>query len=163
MRRAHLILVALAVALAVAPSHAAQPGKGAVSLARPTARWSGGPMNGNQVTGILVEQIQDLCNPGVCDDFKLTISVPLAYWKRAFGGVAIRVDWDSMDNDFDLYVFNNAGDPVASSVQGNTTSEATFLFAPNPGAYTVRVIAFNTNNARYRARASIVQERGSKA
>lgn len=163
MRRVLFVFLASVLGLALASTQAAQPSSGAVSLARPTVKWAGGPLNGNEITGNLVEQIQDLCNPGQCDDFKLTISVPLAHWKRVFGGVAIRVDWDSADSDFDLFVFNNAGDQVSSSAHGNTTSESTFLFSPKPGTYTVRVIGFTVSNGRYRGRASIVQERGAKA
>lgn len=166
MRRIMFALLATSLALVLVPTHAAQPSGGAVSLARPTVRWGGGPMTGDGITGQLIEVGQDLgadlCNPDACDDFKLTISVPQSYWKRVFGGVAIAAEWDGADNDFDLFVLNSAGEVIARSTQEGSASEVVALVAPRPGSYTVRVVAFSVSNARYRARASIVQERGSK-
>jgi hypothetical protein len=80
--------------------------------------------------------------PGTYEDFPFTIAPG-----DQDGAVTIGIQWSSVANDFDLYVYkrNASGglDQVASSAQGNTTSEQAVIQASSgpvdPGAYVIRV------------------------
>jgi alpha-glucosidase len=45
----------------------------------------------------------------VCDHFRLTVGVDSGYWSSAAGGASVTVNWADSANDFDLYVYDAAG------------------------------------------------------
>ena len=80
-----------------------------------------------------------------------------SYWTTNVGGASITITWGSSDNDFDLYVYDSAGNEVASSAQGGTTSEQAFI--PNAsGTYDVVVVPFTVINSVYSGNASFISQ-----
>jgi hypothetical protein len=59
------------------------------------------------------------------------------------GRVDISVHWKSTDTDWDLFVFNAAGQLVSQSASGGTNSERATLFDPPPGDYTAVMVNFD--------------------
>jgi hypothetical protein len=51
------------------------------------------------------------------------------------GKFTVAIDWASPDTDWDLYVFDSAGNLVSQSANGGTTSERATLFDPPAGDY----------------------------
>jgi hypothetical protein len=150
-------LAALAVMLLAAGSgHAASPSAGTVGPTAPSVSWQG------QSYANAATLDPTLCPPAsvdtsntVCDHFALTVDVAPSYWSTATGGADVTISWGSSDNDFDLYIYDSAGNQVTSSAQGGTTSEQAFI--PNAsGTYDVVVVPYTVTNSSYTGNASFV-------
>jgi hypothetical protein len=139
-----LIAAHLVAAMALAPaSFAATPSSGTLSSAAPSVTWSGGPY-----TAVTADP--SLCTSATCDTFALTVNVSATYYSSNPGAsVRVGLTWGSSTDDFDLYVYDSAGNLVGSSAQGGTTSELADLGQPASGTYTVQVVAFATANTIY--------------
>lgn len=59
------------------------------------------------------------------------------------GRYDVIVQWASAQTDWDLYVYNAAGELVTSSTSGGTTSERATLFDPPPGNYTAVMVSYD--------------------
>ena len=150
MRRYTAILVVATLAVAQAVT-AAQPSAGVVSPSRRSISWTGGPLLGASTDPAT-------CVPdGACDEFALTIAVPPSYWRRAPGGVAVRVEWSDPNDEIDLHVFDAAGKEVANSLEAHTTVEQALIYAPAPGRYRIVIGGLHSAGLSYRARAWIAR------
>jgi hypothetical protein len=125
-------LVAVLLSLLVpASSRAASPATGTVSDSQPTVTWSGtytpplaavgcgGPADSN------------------CDNFRLTIVPP----SHPFN-VQITLHVTTGD-DWDLKVYDSAGNVVATSGNGTGQDEIAVLVGPAAGTYTVQAVNFS--------------------
>jgi hypothetical protein len=123
---------------------AASPGSGTISDSAPTVTWTG------QVYPVSVVAVPDQCPPAadpanvLCDHYLLTVTVPESYWDTHTGGAQVQITWTDPSNDFDLFVYDNAGNQVAQSASSGTTSEQTLIVNPNSaaGPYEIRVVPF---------------------
>ncbi|MFI6493377.1 TIM-barrel domain-containing protein [Streptomyces sp. NPDC050564] len=81
----------------------------------------------------------------VCDRFDVNVSVPEGYWAdNPEGGVPISIEWQHPTDDFDLYIYDDAGKQVASSA-GTADPEATVI--PNAsGTYHVLVVPYDVHD-----------------
>ncbi|MFB9297786.1 M14 family zinc carboxypeptidase [Kibdelosporangium philippinense] len=59
------------------------------------------------------------------------------------GRFEVVVQWANTDTDWDLYVYNAAGELVTSSAAGGTNSERATLFDPPPGNYTAVMVNYD--------------------
>jgi hypothetical protein len=127
-----LALVAFA-ALVIPGGYAASPASGTVSGGATTATWTGGPFTTSNPNPIgLCLQLDP-----ACDRYSLTIQPP--------GGgfnVQIAIAPSSPGDDYDLYVYDEAGTRVASSAT-ESGSESVTLANPAGGTYSVRVLAWS--------------------
>ena len=152
-------LSALAVILLVAGAgNAASPSSGTIGPTTTSAAWQGQSYPATAIAD------PTLCPPAsldptnaVCDHFALTVGVAPSYWTTSVGGASVTITWGSSDNDFDLYIYDSAGNEVASSAQGGTTSEQAFI--PNAsGTYDVVVVPFTVSNSGYSGNASFISQ-----
>jgi len=152
-------LSALAVILLVAGAgNAASPSSGTIGPTTTSAAWQGQSYPATAIAD------PTLCPPAsldptnaVCDHFALTVGVAPSYWTTNVGGASVTITWGSSDNDFDLYIYDSAGNEVASSAQGGTTSEQAFI--PNAsGTYDVVVVPFTVSNSGYSGNASFISQ-----
>lgn len=93
----------------------------------------------------------------VCDHFALTVGVDPGYWSIAAGGASVTINWADAANDFDLYVYDAAGNEVASSTQSSTTSEQASIRNAS-GTYDVVVVPFTVTSSGYSGNASFVTQ-----
>jgi hypothetical protein len=145
------------VALGTTPADAATPTGGTVSAAGPDLTWNGGPFavpNATATTGTLA------CNAAtVCDDYTLDVDVPAGY--DADHDLKIAVGWSASVADFDVYLYDSAGNPVAQAAS-NADPEM-LVVPPVSGRYTVRVVPFNPLGQSYWAAASLVAKPAAAA
>jgi len=154
MKRWLIPLVIGSLFAAFQVGRAAGPSQGPITPARQSVSWIGSPLVGGAIPGTPPDDVGG-CPPRACDEFALTISVPASEWRRAHGGVAVRIDWADPNNELDLHVFDPKGREVAWSTELHTTSEQTLIEAPAPGVYRVVVQAFFAQNVSYTGRAWI--------
>ncbi|MGH2740603.1 MAG: pre-peptidase C-terminal domain-containing protein [Actinomycetota bacterium] len=81
-----------------------------------------------------------------CDVFTLTVDVPTSAYLPT-GAVTITITWADANNDFDMYVYNEAGE-VAGSSAGPTNIE-TVTLPRATGTYMVSVNGFAVVNSGY--------------
>lgn len=143
------LVAAVIVTLAAASTAgiAASPPEAVISRTRPSVSWTGGPLTGTSLAGCVSS----------CDEFTLVIDVPQADWKGVEGGVAVRIDWEDPNDEFDLHVYDASGDEVATSIELHTNVEEALIYAPAPGRYHVLIDGFQVTNATYRGRAWLVR------
>ena len=82
----------------------------------------------------------------VCDRFDLKVSVPDGYWDdNPEGGVPVSIEWAKQPtDDFDMYVFDDAGKQVAASA-GTADPEATVIPKAD-GTYHVVVVPYDVHD-----------------
>lgn len=92
-------------------------------------------------------------DPGnaLCDHIFMTVDVAKSYWQTHEGGAEVTITWPSADNDFDLYVYDKEGNPVAQSAAGGTTSERVVVEGANKedGPYEIRVVPWLVIDSSY--------------
>lgn len=151
---------ALGLALVAIPGDAATPASGSVGPAAPTASWQGQVYAAAANPGACPSAAQDPLNL-VCDHYTLTVGVDQTYWTANTGGVKIAITWPDAANDFDLQIYDAAGNQVASS-GGSSNLEQVFL--PNAaGSYEVRVVPFLVTGSGYSGTATFQSVAGGPA
>jgi len=135
---------------------AATPGSG--TLTAPSsgqtsaATWAGGPYTAATAA-------PSLCTGVNCDMFTLQVNVPgIFYSSNPQYVVQVGLNWSSNTNDFDLYIYDGAGNTVCSSAQGMTSFELADCGQLPSGTYAVQVVAFTTVNATYAGNATLGPE-----
>ena len=141
--------VSLVVTALAPPVLAADPSAGTITPDGGPVTWTGaftvvgGNVSNTTGTQTCEDDLGGIPVVHACDVFTLTVAVPAGHWDANNGGVRITIRWGSVDNDFDMYVYEanpdgSAGNVVGSSAQGSTTSESVLLIEP-AGTYLVRV------------------------
>ncbi|MGH3715072.1 MAG: hypothetical protein ACRDT4_16650 [Micromonosporaceae bacterium] len=131
---------------------AATPTGGTVSPTAPEVTWQGATYAASAIVDPAA------CIGGVtCDEYALTVDVPASYWNDKVGGAEVSITWGDVSNDFDLYIYNAAGDTVASSAAGSTTSESAVIPSAS-GTYTVVVVPWLVTNSSYQGAAKFVSQ-----
>ncbi|WP_407700418.1 glycoside hydrolase family 31 protein, partial [Streptomyces beihaiensis] len=140
----------VAAALLTAPAHdaaAATPSGGTLDAGRTSVTWQSPTYAAGTVDS------PDKCpapaddpDGKVCDRFDLKVAVPDGYWDdNPEGGVPVSVEWTKRrSDDFDLYVYDDAGKQVASSA-GTADPEATVIPKAN-GTYHVVVVPYDVHD-----------------
>ena len=149
-RRVLVSLAALALLVGVLePSAiASDPTAGTIGPAAPTVAWQGPDISATTAGPSDTEcsaapALPDRPFDGYCDDFTLTVDVPAAYWDSHTGQVTLDVTGTVPAEDFDLYVYDAAGQEVASSaLPGSLEEAAVSCPSRDAGPYLVRVVYF---------------------
>ena len=132
------ILVVL-VLIAFSAPRAATPSSGTVSPSSPALTYTGGPFDLPNPTGDQGTPVVCFGDLKPCDDFALTVSIPPElYFLRVSLSLA------NAAADFDLYLYDAAGNVVKSSTGGAGAQES-FQIEPPPGTnnFTVRVVPYD--------------------
>jgi hypothetical protein len=149
-------MVAGAVGLGAAD--AATPTSGTLTDTSGPVSWSGGPF----VTANVTAQAngEPLCAlPESCDDFALHVSAPAGYGTDH--NLQIKVGWTNTAADFDVYLYDAAGNLAATAA--SSADPETVTVAPNSGDYVVRVVPFAPLGESYAATASMVAKPANPA
>ena len=113
--RSHFIaaMLIMAVMLSGLPPAALAADPAAGTLNAPSGSgtasvsWTGGPY-----TVVTPDPVACVSSAVNCDEFTLTINAPGNYWATHEGDVTIEISWASSADDFDLYVYDSAGQLV---------------------------------------------------
>jgi hypothetical protein len=146
MKKVVAALAAVAAAIAVNDTRAATPPSGSVSTASGTVSWSYGAV----VAGTVVDTgVEDICPPGVCDNFDLTVSLPqpaATFYQTNTATLTLTLSWTStVASDLDLFAYapNGAkygpGSPDTTATGPN--SETLTITDPIDGVWHVRSVA----------------------
>ena len=107
------LLAATAVAASMFAGHgvtAATPASGNVSATNGTVAWDFAPVVAGQFTNA---GIQDVCPPGVCDNYDLTISLPQpadTYYQANTATLTLHYEWNSsVETDMDMFAISPTG------------------------------------------------------
>jgi choice-of-anchor B domain-containing protein len=130
---------------------AADPSQGTVSLDQPTTGWTGKEYASGASSVPESRSAEAVCAvPGdeLCDHFDLTADIDPSHWESNRGGVEIVISWPSETDDFDLYVYDGAGNTVGASNNAGTSSERVFIENAS-GDYQVRVVPWDVTESGY--------------
>jgi hypothetical protein len=143
----------------------ATPATGTLTGAGSTITWAGGTLSG--VNGDAINDTAgDPLTPGTgctltnsCETFTLVVNLPATFYTTNPNyGVQIAINWASVTNDFDIYLFDSAGNQMFSSAQQLSTSEFIDAGRLASGTYTLLIVAAAAVNATYTGTASVVPE-----
>jgi hypothetical protein len=133
------LVAALLVVIASVPNagRAADPAAGSIGAGNATVTWTGEDRDAETSGPEACQEQTGVTFPPFCDDFSLAVTDQ--------GEVTVSVTGTVPANDFDLYVYDNDGDLVASSAAPGGLEAATLACAiPGAGPYDVRVVYFTT-------------------
>jgi CARDB len=151
-------LAAAAALAGVALTHstaaqASSPAQGSISDASTSVSWGGGPFvvpnPSAQASGL-----PDCTAPSSCDDYTLHVSTPAGYGDMH--ALKIGVGWPQTSADFDVYVLDQAGNPVGQAASSADPEQV--VIPPTSGTYTVRVVPFLPLGQSYTAKAALVDQ-----
>lgn len=147
-----VLAVALSVAIGSSSAGGATPSSGRLTPSRPSLAWQGEHFPLGSFATSLV------CASGLtCDLFELSVAPRRFYRTNPRGGVRIRIAWEDVANDFDLFVFDaDTGEEAGASLQGGTTSEQVFL-KRGSGSYDVLVVPFLVFDSEYSGTARLLR------
>jgi hypothetical protein len=147
--RQAVAMMALLLALAwTNTASAAEPSSASIGPDVPLVEWVGQSFELADSTDPVVCTPEADPESAVCDHFWLTADVDPSYWVGHDGRVTVAISWLDSQDDFDVYLFDDAGNPVASSVATRTTSEHVVVEEP-VGVYEVRVIPVSVTASGY--------------
>jgi len=148
-RALHLLCAVLAAGV---PAFSATPSTGTLSGASSSVNWSGGPF-----TAVATDTSS--CTVLNCDTFFLNINTPPGFFSSFPNDeVQIRITWQGVTNEFDLYLFDPSGNLLASSVQSYETFEEIDAGPLPNGTYKVVIVASQTVNVSYLGTAQIAPD-----
>lgn len=147
MRRSVPLLVALLLTGPLCLTALGVEGGLVVDERATTAAWAGR----TYMAAVSADLLGTCAVPGPteCDRRSLEVQVPHRRWATGSGGVTIRIQWDSLDNDFDLFVRDSAGALAGSSTTTGTTFEEVVLNQPS-GRYEVLAVPITVTDSGYR-------------
>jgi len=134
-------------------AQASSPGQGGISDTATSVSWGGGPFVAPNPSA-QVSGLPDCTVPQSCDDFTLHISTPAGYGDTH--SLRIDVSWPQTAADFDVYVLDQAGDPVGQAASSADPEQV--VLPPTTGTYTVRVVPFLPLGQSYSAKATLVDQ-----
>jgi hypothetical protein len=140
----------LAGALSLGTADASTPTQGTLTSTSAAVTWGGGPFVTPNATGTALDA-PNCSAPTSCDDFTLHVSTPAGYGSTH--ALTITVSWATTAADFDVYVFDRAGNTVGTSA--SSADPETVVLPPTTGDYKVRVVPFAPLGQSYTARASL--------
>jgi archaellum component FlaF (FlaF/FlaG flagellin family) len=145
-----VLTVAGGVLAASTSATGSTPNSGTLSGTSGPVNWSGGPFLVPNTTGTALGA-PDCTAPQSCDDFTLTVSTPAGTGDTE--NLTIKTSWPNASADFDVYVFDAAGNQVG--VSASSADPETVVMAPTSGTYTVRVVPFLPLGQSYTATAAL--------
>ncbi len=158
-----IMVVALAAPLAQpSATLAANPSSGTLTPpsgnGTTTVTWTSASYTTQNYSSAVLGSDFANCTDGVnCDIYMLTVDIPANYWDTHEGGVVVEINWESYNNDFDLYVFDSQGNEVGHSTGTHMEgiSERADLGKLPPGIYKVLADPFFAVNATFTGTATL--------
>ncbi len=151
LRTRALFLISAMLAIGP-PAHSATPANGTLSGTANPVNWSGGPY-----TAVATDTSS--CTTLNCDTFFLNINTPAGFFTtNSNDEVQIRITWQGVTNEFDLYLFDPSGNLLASSVQSFETFEEIDAGPLPNGTYKLVIVASQTVNVSYSGTAQIAAD-----
>ncbi len=149
----HKALLLLCALLSVSiPAFSATPANGTLTGTSSSVNWSGGPF-----TAVATDTSS--CTSLNCDTFFLNINTPAGFFTTFPNDeVQIRITWQGVTNEFDLYLFDPSGNLLASSVQSFETFEEIDAGPLPNGTYKLIIVASQTVNVSYSGTAIIAPD-----
>lgn len=139
-------LLLLGLSFAGGATHAADPASGTLTPTSGPLNYTAGPFfvpNPSPQAGAAGQKPVCEADGQSCDEFELTVTVPANYdVTNPEALVEVSVGWPDPTADFDMYIYNAAGDEVASSAGSADPEVARFLAGKGTQKYTVQVIPF---------------------
>ena len=128
------------------------PASGTATMANTEAMpltYTSGPNTAVSANADNAAPCDDLVNP--CDEFALTVNLPANFGStNPNDQLVIRIEWTSMANDYDLVVYNAAGEEADTSGGTATTFEEVRLPAQaGINTYTIRTNFFAVADEAY--------------
>ena len=146
------LLLLSSVLAPVFPAFSATPPTGSLLGTAASVTWSGGPY-----TAVATDTSS--CTTLNCDTFYLTINTPSGFFAGLPNDeVQIRITWQGVTNEFDLYLFDPSGNLLASSAQAFETYEEIDAGPLPNGTYKIVVVASQTVNVSYSGTAQIAAD-----
>jgi hypothetical protein len=127
---------------------AAEPSSASIGPDVPLVEWVGQSFELADSTDPAVCTPEADPENAVCDHFWLSADMDASYWVGHDGRVTVAISWLDPQVDFDLYLFDEAGTPVTSSVATGTTGERVVVEEP-VGVYEVRVTPVSVTASGY--------------
>jgi hypothetical protein len=146
MRRSLPLALALLVVGPLSMTALGAEGRLAVSERSATAGWSGT----TYAAAASADPLGSCLTPGpaACDRRSLHVDVPQRRWATGSGGAIVRIAWKDAEDDFDLFVRDEAGNLVGISSTAGTTSEEVLLNQPS-GSYEIAVVPVAVTDSGY--------------
>jgi hypothetical protein len=157
-RAAALIVVLVSI---LAPARASTPKAGTLSDSKTLLSWKGTASSPDGYTPPVYTP--DLCAAvapaGLCDEFTLTLNLPPHTFTKAGDGVFIDIRWSTDFDQWNLFVYDAAGDLVGSGFDLDSDAQAILLEHPANGVYTVVAVPFfQETTMRYRGEARVFHD-----
>ena len=163
------VFVVVLMALSLAPpfaqptsTMAANPGSGTLTApsgnGTTSVTWTSATYTNQNYTSAVLGSDFSNCTDGVnCDVYMLTVDIPADYWDNHEGSVVVEINWESVNDDFDLYVFDSQGNEVGHSTgtHMDTNWERADLGKLAPGVYRVVADPFFTAGASFTGTATL--------
>ena len=158
-----MLVASVGVPLSRPPAtQAANPGSGTLTApsgnGTTTVTWTSATFNNQNYSSAVLGNDFENCTDGVnCDIYMLTVDIPANYWDTHEGGVVVEINWESYNNDFDLYVYDSQGQEVghSTSTHMESNSERADLGKLAPGTYKVLADPFFAVNASFTGTATL--------
>ncbi|HZP13464.1 MAG TPA: sialidase family protein [Nevskiaceae bacterium] len=137
------IPLALIISVPAAAAHGANPADGTLSVDNPTITYNAGPFAvPNASLSQDAEHPQCLEPIEPCDDFALTVDVPVGYAAtHPFALITMAAKWAINNDAFNLYVLDADGNVIALSISANDPNSVSWPAVA--GNYTVRMVPSN--------------------
>src|SRR3954467_11891742 len=114
--------------LATSGSQAATPPSGNVSTAAPNIAWDFAPVVAGQFTN---PGLQDVCPPGVCDNYDLTVSLPQpadTFYQTMTATLTLHYEWtSSVGTDMDMFAISPSGARIGPGPPGRPVARPRIL------------------------------------
>jgi hypothetical protein len=124
---------------------AATPTSGTISNTSGPVSWDFAPVVGGTVVNV---GVQDICPPGVCDNYDLTVLLPApvaTFYQTMTAKLTIQYTWNStLPTDLDIFAISARGDSGPGSPDDTSTGlgqEILTLTDPNDGVWHIRSVA----------------------
>lgn len=148
-RGARLIMVALLTIVPFAGLAGNAGGQAAtLSPEQPSLLWQGQPTTLGATPG------PQACTQVTCESFTFELSLPEGYWEDD-QGLEVSIRWTVEQNDYELFLYDEAGDQVASSTGSFSTAEGVFVPQAETGTYTAVVVPLTVVEGTYEGLAEL--------
>lgn len=96
----------------------------------------------------------EACTPETCDAFTFRLDVPDGFWEED-QGLEVSIQWAIEQDDFELYLYDEDDELVATSSGSFSTAEGVFVPQASPGLYTAVIVPLTVDDASYEGLAEL--------
>ena len=142
-----LLMAGLVFTLLAALVYAATPSSGFISSTSGPVSWDFGPVGGGTVVNV---GVQDVCPPGICDNYDLTVMLPQpasTFYQTTTAKLTIKYTWNSgvVPTDLDIFAISPRGNDSGPGSPDDTSTgpgeEDLTITDPIDGVWHIRSVA----------------------